>query len=104
MEKEGFTIIKTKTIQLSSEQAQEFYADHISQNYYDKMTRWLSSGYVRLCENCNLGFTYACFFRSDICALVLEKNNAVSDWRSLMGPTAYKKARKSNPNSYVFIS
>lgn len=55
IEKDGFTVINTKTIQLSLDQAQEFYMDHLAQNYYDKMVRWLSSGYVRLCENSNLG-------------------------------------------------
>ncbi|KAI8095506.1 nucleoside diphosphate kinase, partial [Thamnidium elegans] len=80
IKKEGFTVIQTKIIQYSLEQAQAFYIDHVTQNYYDKMVRWLSSG-------------------SNVCALVLEKENAVSDWRLLMGPTTYKKARKSYPNS-----
>lgn len=44
IENQGFTIIKSKTIQLSSEQAQKFYEDHRTQTYYDKMVRWLSSG------------------------------------------------------------
>ncbi|KAI7896259.1 nucleoside diphosphate kinase, partial [Mucor mucedo] len=80
IENQGFTIIKSKTIQLSSEQAQAFYEDHLTQSYYDKMVRWLGSG-------------------SNICALVLEKKNAIQDWKSLMGPAAYKKARKNSPNS-----
>jgi nucleoside diphosphate kinase len=44
---------------------------------------------------------YLCiiFISSNICALILEKENVVKDWRFLMGPTNYKKARKSNPNS-----
>lgn len=44
IKKEGFTVIQTKVIQYSEEQAQAFYADHVTQNYYDKMVRWLSSG------------------------------------------------------------
>lgn len=36
---------------------------------------------------------------SKLCALVLEKENAIKDWRQLMGPTTYKKARKTSPNS-----
>lgn len=82
---EGFTIVDTKTTQFTLKQAQEFYADSRARkcydnNYFDKMENWLGSG-------------------SDICALVLEKENAVKDWRHLMGPANYKKARKSNPNS-----
>ncbi|CAO3642166.1 unnamed protein product [Mucor hiemalis] len=85
IKKEGFTIANTKTIQFTLEQAKEFYADSRSKkcydnNYYDKMENWLSSG-------------------SNICALLLEKENAVKDWRLLMGPANYKKARKNNPNS-----
>ncbi|KAI9260110.1 hypothetical protein EDC94DRAFT_149217 [Helicostylum pulchrum] len=80
IKKEGFTVIQTKIIQYSKEQAEEFYTDHATHNYYDKMVRWLSNG-------------------SNVCALVLEKENAVTDWRLLMGPTTYKKARKSYPNS-----
>ncbi|KAL0582052.1 hypothetical protein ABG067_008358, partial [Albugo candida] len=44
IEKEGFTIAKTKTLQFDLEQAKEFYASHATQNYYDKMVKWLSSG------------------------------------------------------------
>jgi hypothetical protein len=44
IKKEGFTVIDTKTIQFSLEQAKEFYSDHQTQNYYDKMVKWLSSG------------------------------------------------------------
>lgn len=44
IKKGGFTVIDTKIIQLSLNQAKSFYIYHQSQNYYDKMVRWLSSG------------------------------------------------------------
>ncbi|GAN07064.1 nucleoside diphosphate kinase homolog 5-like [Mucor ambiguus] len=75
----GFTIVATKKLELTSEEAEELYQDHVKQNYYEKGVRWLSS--------------------SKLCALVLEKENAIRDWRQLMGPTTYKKARKTSPNS-----
>ncbi|KAG1125924.1 hypothetical protein G6F42_008266 [Rhizopus arrhizus] len=75
----GFTVIATKMLELTAEEAEEFYQDHVKQNYYEKGVRWLSS--------------------SKLCALVLEKENAIKDWRQLMGPTTYKKARKTSPNS-----
>lgn len=43
----NFNIIQSKTIQFSLEQAQSFYQDHITQNYYEKMVRWLSNGYIK---------------------------------------------------------
>ncbi|KAL9540058.1 hypothetical protein MBANPS3_009899 [Mucor bainieri] len=75
----GFTIVAAKDIELTAEEAEEFYQDHVKQNYYEKSVRWLSSSKLR--------------------ALVLEKENAIKDWRQLMGPTTYKKARKTSPNS-----
>ncbi|KAL7318543.1 hypothetical protein PS15m_001776 [Mucor circinelloides] len=75
----GFAVIATKMLELTAEEAEEFYQDHVKQNYYEKGVRWLSS--------------------SKLCALVLEKENAIKDWRQLMGPTTYKKARKTSPNS-----
>jgi nucleoside diphosphate kinase len=32
-------------------------------------------------------------------ALVLEKENAIQEWKTLMGPGQYKKARKIQPDS-----
>ncbi|CEP18263.1 hypothetical protein [Parasitella parasitica] len=75
----GFKIIAAKHFEFTSEKAEKFYEDHAKQNYYEKGIRWLSS--------------------SRLYALVLEKENAIKDWRQLMGPTTYKKARKTSPNS-----
>jgi nucleoside diphosphate kinase len=46
-----------------------------------------------------LGYLIHVYFSSGICALILEKEDAIKDWKFLMGPANYKKARKSNPNS-----
>ncbi|KAI8637588.1 nucleoside diphosphate kinase, partial [Parasitella parasitica] len=75
----GFQVIASKHFELTLAEAEKFYQDHVKQNYYEKGIRWLSS--------------------SNLCALVLEKENAIKDWRHLMGPTTYKKARKTSPNS-----
>ncbi|KAK4516105.1 uncharacterized protein ATC70_011067 [Mucor velutinosus] len=75
----GFIIVAMKKLELAAKEAEEFYQDHAKQNYYEKGVRWLSS--------------------SKLYALVLEKENAIKDWRQLMGPTTYKKARKTSPNS-----
>lgn len=37
-------------------------------------------------------------FSGPIHAMVLEKTNAIRDWRELMGPTDPNKAREIEPN------
>ncbi|KAI7903792.1 uncharacterized protein BX663DRAFT_505250 [Cokeromyces recurvatus] len=79
IELNGFRIIETKTCHLTVKEAKEFYTEHQKQTYYDKLVNWLSS------------FT--------VCVFILEKENAIQDWKDLMGPANYKKAKKANPNS-----
>lgn len=38
----GFNIVATKKLELTPEEAEEFYQDHAKQNYYEKGVRWLS--------------------------------------------------------------
>lgn len=94
----GFTIVTSKKFELTPEEAEEFYQDHAKQNYYEKAVRWLSR-YVKACVCRQRGPFIDTAFSSKLCALVLEKENAIKDWRHLMGPTTYKKARKTSPNS-----
>lgn len=38
-----------------------------------------------------------------VCTMVLEKQNAIADWRALIGPTDAAKAKTTHPNrSYKF--
>jgi nucleoside diphosphate kinase len=79
IKKHDYTIITSKRLQLTEYQAKEFYANHKKQTYYDKQVDWLKSTMV--------------------CAMVLEKKNAIADWKKLMGPMNYKKAKKNNKES-----
>jgi nucleoside-diphosphate kinase len=37
--------------------------------------------------------------------MILEKNNAIADWRALMGPTDASKAKITHPHrSYLFTN
>ena len=63
----GFTIRAMKLTQLSKEQAGEFYAVHEGKPFYEDLTTFMSSG--------------------PIVAMVLEKDNAVADFRELIGAT-----------------
>ena len=63
----GFSIKAMKTIHLSAAQAGAFYAVHKERPFYNDLCNYMSSG--------------------PIVAAVLEKNNAVADFRTLIGAT-----------------
>jgi len=63
----GFKIVAMKYTKLSSEKAGEFYAVHKERPFYGELVEFMSSG--------------------PIVAAVLEKDNAVEDFRKLIGAT-----------------
>lgn len=68
----GFRIVAMKYTQLSQEQAGHFYAVHKERPFYKDLVSYMSSG--------------------PIVAIILEKNNAVEDFRTLIGATDPSKA------------
>jgi nucleoside-diphosphate kinase len=65
--KEGFKIVALKMTKLSSDKAGEFYAIHKERPFYGELVEFMSSG--------------------PIIAAILEKDNAVSAFRTLIGAT-----------------
>jgi len=65
--KAGFRIVALKQMILSKEKAGEFYAVHSERPFYGELTEFMSSG--------------------PIFAAILEKENAVADYRKLIGAT-----------------
>ena len=65
--KEGFRIVAMKLAKLSSEKAGEFYAIHKERPFYGELVQFMSSG--------------------PIIAAILEKENAVTSFRDLIGAT-----------------
>ena len=63
----GFRIVAMKTTKLSAEKAGEFYAVHAARPFYGELVDFMSSG--------------------PITAAILEKDNAVEDFRKLIGAT-----------------
>ncbi|THH41600.1 nucleoside-diphosphate kinase [Neolewinella litorea] len=63
----GFRIVAMKYTWLSAEKAGEFYAVHKGRPFYDELVTFMSSG--------------------PIVAAILEKENAVADFRTLIGAT-----------------
>ena len=65
--KAGFAIKAMKWTRLTKEQAGEFYAVHKERPFYGELVEFMSSG--------------------NIVAAILEKENAVADFRTLIGAT-----------------
>lgn len=67
MNKAGFRIVAMKYTRLSLDQAAKFYEIHKERPFYGELTEFMSSG--------------------PIVAAILEKDNAVADFRKLIGAT-----------------
>ena len=72
IQKSGFAIVALKLTRLSREKAGEFYAVHKARPFYGELVNFMSSG--------------------PIIAAILEKENAVADFRKLIGATDPAKA------------
>ncbi len=70
--KGGFKIIAMKLLQLTPEKAGAFYAVHKERPFYGELVKYMSSG--------------------PIVAAILEKENAIEDFRKLIGATDPSKA------------
>ncbi|TAD88051.1 MAG: nucleoside-diphosphate kinase [Bacteroidetes bacterium] len=65
--KNGFRVVALKQTRLSLEKAGDFYAVHAARPFFGELTAFMSSG--------------------TIIAAILEKENAVADFRALIGAT-----------------
>tara|TARA_B100000378_G_scaffold204655_1_gene168009 strand:- start:277 stop:678 length:402 start_codon:yes stop_codon:yes gene_type:complete len=68
----GFNILKEKTLLLTDEQACSFYDIHKEKPFFDELVEFMTS------HECHV--------------MILEKENAVEEWRNLMGATDSQKA------------
>jgi nucleoside-diphosphate kinase len=67
IEAAGFRVVALKKTRLTPERAGEFYAVHQERPFYGDLVKYMSSG--------------------PIVAMILEKDNAVADFRKLIGAT-----------------
>lgn len=72
IEEAGFRIIAMKKTQLDKEHAGQFYAIHKERSFFNDLVAYMSSG--------------------SIVPMILEKKNAVEDFRKLIGATDPQKA------------
>jgi len=75
----GFQIISDKEVHLSQEMSSQFYHEHESKEFYGDLTNHMTSGLTTV--------------------MVLQKEDAVSEWRSMMGPTDPEEAKEKAPDS-----
>lgn len=74
IEKAGFRIVAMRMTKLSKERAGQFYEVHKERPFYNDLCAYMSSGHI--------------------VALILEKENAVADFRKLIGATDPAKAEE----------
>jgi nucleoside-diphosphate kinase len=67
IEDEGFKIVKMKMVYLTKDEAKGFYIIHKEKPFYNSLTEFMASG--------------------EIVVLVLEREDAISHWRQVMGAT-----------------
>ena len=80
----GFRIAAMKMTRLSVEQAGAFYAVHKGRPFYESLVSFMSSG--------------------PIVAAILEKENAVDDYRKLIGATDPAKAEEGTIRKYFAVN
>ena len=72
VEENGFDIVKMEKISLSKEKAEEFYSVHKDRPFFSELVEFMTSG--------------------PVVVMAIEKENAVPEWRKLMGETDSQKA------------
>ena len=76
----GFSINAMKLTQLTTEQAEKFYEVHAERPFYGELVEYMTSG--------------------PIVAAILEKENAVADFRTLIGATDPSEAAEGTIRKY----
>ena len=72
IEKGGLRIVNLKLLQLSPAQTEGFYSVHKQRPFFPDLVKFMTEG--------------------PVVVMVLEKENAIADWRKLMGATNPEKA------------
>lgn len=75
----GFLVIQSRVVKFSQKEAEQFYEEHKERFFYTRLVGFMSSG--------------------PMTAMVLAKENGITHWRELMGPTKTYRARDIAPTS-----
>jgi nucleoside-diphosphate kinase len=74
LERRDFRILSTKMLHITPKQAEGFYAVHASKAFFESLTKFMSEG--------------------PILVIALEKENAIAEWREIMGATNPANAKE----------
>lgn len=72
IEQNGFKIKALKMLRLTGESSEAFYDVHRGKPFYDALNSFMTSG--------------------PVVVMVLERDNAIKEWRNLMGATDFRQA------------
>ena len=75
----NFHIVRSKYLHLPRSKAEQFYEEHKEKFFYNRLVTFMSSG---RCQ-----------------PLILYRQEAISHWRSVMGPTKVFTSRFTHPNT-----
>ncbi|CAF1129632.1 unnamed protein product [Rotaria sp. Silwood1] len=75
----GFAILQKRRVTLTAEQCSDFYSEHYGKKFFPSLVAFMTSG--------------------PIVAMVLAKENAIQQWRELIGPTNSIVAKETYPDS-----
>uniref|UniRef100_A0A8W8L7M3 Nucleoside diphosphate kinase-like domain-containing protein n=1 Tax=Magallana gigas TaxID=29159 RepID=A0A8W8L7M3_MAGGI len=75
----GFKVAMQKEMQLTREMAEEFYKEHKGQDYFEELITRMTCG--------------------PVLALGLAREDAITGWRHMLGPTEVEKAKSEAPES-----
>ncbi|CAN9507392.1 unnamed protein product [Ophioblennius macclurei] len=74
-----FVIVRRRDLVWRKCDSEKFYAEHSERFFYQRLVEFMSSGPMR--------------------AYILAREDAISHWRALMGPTKVFRARYTSPDS-----
>jgi len=77
--RQGFTVIQKRRVTLTAEQCSDFYSEHYGKKFFPSLVAFMTSG--------------------PIVAMVLARENAIYQWRELIGPTNSIVAKETHPDS-----
>nr|XP_023856664.1 thioredoxin domain-containing protein 3 [Salvelinus alpinus] len=75
----GFSISQVKETKLTREMAEEFYKDHKGKDFFNNLVDYMSQGPSIM--------------------MILSKENAIAEWREMMGPADPEQAMQVKPDS-----
>ncbi|XP_060073253.1 nucleoside diphosphate kinase 6-like [Ylistrum balloti] len=75
----SFYFVRSKELYLPRKRAEEFYKEHEGRFFHNRLVSFMSSG--------------------EISAHIMARDNAIKEWRKLMGPTKVFQTVHSDPNS-----